>query len=241
MAASRFHLAPCGFLAALLVCLAVGTAAAESLRDREIRECQPGEIITWEDGTDRPAINSSLTFAYDAAGAPAWFPPALVMDLLARAAAAWSECGIQASAVAWGPAVANVPGLVRVRWSEQGSGGNFGLADIGHSTLSLGPKAFELLRTRNPTHDASTTLQMTLSHEMGHLFGLMAHSRRCVDVLSYYHNARGEKCFARDAEYAARGIDYRDVLPTACDIARCRIANRLRPVPPRTAAPGAQD
>jgi hypothetical protein len=106
-------------------------------------------------------------------------------------------------------------GLVTVQWSEKDSGGNFGLANVSRGTLSLGPKAFELLRTRNPAHNAGETLQMVISHEMGHLFGLMAHSRRCVDVLSYYHNGKGDKCFTRDGAPVAGGVEYRNSLPTA--------------------------
>mgnify|MGYP002138443102 CR=1 FL=1 len=49
----------------------------------------------------------------------------------------------------------------------------------------------------NPAHPAGDTLQMVVSHEMGHFFGLMAHSRRCVDVMSYYDNGQGERCFTR--------------------------------------------
>lgn len=217
----------------VLLCAANVPANAQSIRDREIQECWAGEILTWEDGVDRPALNSTLTFAYVPANAPPWFPADLVLELLTKAAAAWSECGIPASAAIWNPNNGRPPGLVLVQWGEKESGGNFGLANLGQGTLSLGPKAFQMLRERNPAHDGAVTLQMTISHEMGHLFGLVAHSRRCVDVLSYYHNGRGEKCVARDAAYAAKGGDYRAVLPTACDIARCRLANRLRPVPPR--------
>ena len=66
---------------------------------------------------------------------------------------------------------------------------------------------------------------MVIPHEMGHLLGLMAHSRRCVDVTSYYNNGKGEKCFARDMTQLRPGIEYRSVLPTACDLQRCMRAN----------------
>lgn len=121
------------------------------------------------------------------------------------------------------------PGLMIVNWSEKDSAGNFGLADFGRGKLALGAKAFEMLRKANPAYDAGQTLQMVISHEMGHLFGLMAHSRRCVDVLSYYHNGRGGKCMSREDIRYAGVVEYRHSLPTACDIARCRRANALPP------------
>ena len=86
-----------------------------------------------------------------------------------------------------------------------------------------------MLRTRNPAHDARQTLQMVISHEMGHHFGLMAHSRRCVDVTSYYDNGQGAQCFARDIKLLRSVPEYRASLPTACDIQRCRVANGLKP------------
>ena len=75
--------------------------------------------------------------------------------------------------------------------------------------------------------DALDTLQMVLSHEMGHFYGLMAHSRRCVDVLSYYHDGKGGQCFTRNPGLLKAFPEYRSSLPTACDIQRCRILNRI--------------
>ena len=66
---------------------------------------------------------------------------------------------------------------------------------------------------------------MVISHEMGHLYGLMAHSRRCVDVTSYYNNGKGETCHLRNGLPLPPRVEYRALLPTACDIARCRVAN----------------
>ena len=84
---------------------------------------------------------------------------------------------------------------------------------------------FRVLQQRNPAHPAGDTLQMVVSHEMGHFFGLMAHSRRCVDVMSYYDNGKGEQCRTRAGAMPAMRGDYRALLPTACDIARCRALN----------------
>lgn len=214
--------------------LAAGSFAAlgaESVREQEIRECRAGEISTWGDGQDRPAVGAPLIFDYQPAQAPAEFPVSLVAGMVARAAAAWSECGVRGELLAPGVAPGSSRGLVRVQWSESGAAGNFGLANLGQRTLSLGPKAFELLRAKNPRHDARETLQMVISHEMGHFFGLMAHSRRCVDVLSYYHDGRGGQCHSRDPAQVRTVAEYRHVLPTACDIARCRAANGKPPAP----------
>jgi hypothetical protein len=152
-----------------------------------------------------------------------------VLAAVQRGAAAWSPCGVAASVWPFSVQAADAPGAIAVQWSEAGSRGNFGLANLGQRTLSLGPAAFHLLRTRNPGHDASSTLQIVISHEMGHFYGLMAHSRHCVDVTSYYDNGQGEKCFTRDAAQMKNFAEYRSELPTACDLQRCRAANGWMP------------
>ena len=193
-------------------------------REGEIASCLVGEIKTWGDGQDRPAIASRLVFVYNHADAPPWFSAEQVATALRRAAEAWSQCGVPAQVVLIGQ-VAPSPGLVQIGWSDAGSRGNFGLADVGHHTLSLGPAAFRLLNTRNPSYPATQTLQMVISHEMGHLFGLMAHSRRCVDVMSYYTDGKGNRCTARSMSLLKSVTEYRSEMPTACDIERCRAVN----------------
>ena len=205
--------------------------AFDSMRDQEIAECRSGEISTWGDGLDRKALAPSLAFAYDPAGAPSWFAEAEVTALIERATAAWSQCGVPAQLVRQLSGPDPKRGLVVVQWSEAESRGNFGLANFGRATLSLSPAAFQLLRTRNPAHDGSETLQMVIAHEMGHLFGLMAHSRRCADVLSYYNNGKGEKCYTRMGPYVSGLGEFRSTLPTACDIERCRKTNGMPPLP----------
>lgn len=206
-------------------------AASESVRSQEINQCLNGELVTWGDGSDRPAIASSLKFAYSHADAPDWFSHAQVVAMVEKAAAEWSQCGIGVSMTGWGVMNILKPDVIRVQWSDRESLGNFGLANLGKRTLSLGPKAFALLKTRNPAYDSRQTLQMVISHEMGHFFGLMAHSRRCVDVLSYYNNGKGEKCYSRDPSQMRLVKEYRSILPTACDIERCRNINRMTPLP----------
>lgn len=203
-----------------------------SVREQEIAQCRPGEIATWGDGRDRPALSKPLRFVYWHAGAPAWFSATDVLNSLRRASQAWSACGVGSRVQQLG-AQEDVPaGAIVVQWSEPGSMGNFGLANLSQRTLALSAAAFQLLRTRNPKHPAEQILQMVISHEMGHFFGLMAHSRRCVDVTSYYHDGKGGQCYARDRSLLNTVAEYRSILPTACDIQRCRAANGLAPTPP---------
>lgn len=145
--------------------------------------------------------------------------------MVSKAATAWSQCGVAARLLPRTGATRATRGVIWVQWDERESRGNFGLANLGQRTISLSAKAFDLLNARNPNYDARETLQMTISHEMGHTFGLMAHSRRCVDVLSYYHDGKGRNCFKREPKESANVTEYRHTLPTACDIARCKAAN----------------
>ena len=207
------------------------TPSVAAVRDDEIAQCLSGEMVIWGDAQDRPAVSVPLVFVYDHATAPAWFDERLVLASLTNAASHWAECGIAATVINRPAAVASPERAVSVRWSDADSGGNFGLANYGQRTLVLGPAAFQLLRTRNTTHDARETLQMVISHEMGNLFGLMSHSRRCVDVTSSYDNGKGEKCTARDMTQLRLYPEYRSALPTACDIARCKVVNAALPRP----------
>jgi len=215
-------------LVALAAACATAPAQAESVRQQEIAQCLPGEIGTWPDGRDRPAAGGQVALVYRHAGAPPWFDEATVLGAVQRAAQAWAACGVPGQVVSEAAAALYPGSLVVVQWQEAGSRGHFGLADLGQRTLSLGPSAFQLLKTRNPRFPAQTTLQMVISHEMGHFFGLMAHSRRCVDVMSYYDNGRGETCSTRDGGSYKAVPEYRALLPTACDIARCRAVNPAR-------------
>jgi hypothetical protein len=212
-------------LACLLAVPWAWSAPFDALRAQEIAECRPGEVTTWGDGADRPAVAKSLVFAYRHAGAPPWFPQDVVLAAVERAAQAWSACGIPAGVLMLPPGGQAAPDAVTVSWSDEGSQRNFGLANLGLKTIALGPSAFQLLNDRNPAHDARATLQMVISHEMGHLFGVVAHSRRCVDVSSYYNNAQGEQCTIRGGQPRPLGVEYRSALPTACDIQRCKAAN----------------
>ncbi len=196
-----------------------------ALREQEIQQCRPEDIVTWGDGQDRPALASPLLLAYSHAGAPAWFTPAQVLTALERAAHSWSRCGVPSRVSLLQPGQALPPGGVFVQWSEIGSAGNFGLANLSRRSLAMNPAMFALLRERKPNYPAEQTLQMVVSHEMGHFFGLMAHSRRCIDVTSYYSDGKGGECQVADRALLKAFGEYRSVLPTACDIERCRRAN----------------
>ncbi len=211
-----------------LLALTVPFAAADPvLRNLEIQQCSASELATWGDGQDRVASAGAFTFSYRHAGAPAWFQEVQVLGLLQKAAAEWSKCGIPSQVMPAAPGAQSSRGNIIVQWDATSSAGHFGLANLSAYQLSLGAQAFHLLNQRNPTHNALDTLQMVLSHEMGHFYGLVAHSRRCVDVLSYYHDGKGGQCFTRHPGLLKAFPEYRSSLPTACDIQRCRILNRI--------------
>jgi hypothetical protein len=209
----------------LLACAFAPVQADGTLREQEIASCLPGEIVDWGDQQDRVAARRTLIFVYLHDSAPEWFDAEQVLNALRLAAQTWSQCGITVQVLSSGVSKSVSADAIKVQWSNTESRRNFGLANLGNKTLSLGPAAFLLLRTRNPTYDARQTLQMVISHEMGHFFGLMAHSKRCVDVSSYYDNGKGEQCLIRGGGRLPSGVEYRSVLPTACDIQRCRILN----------------
>jgi hypothetical protein len=216
----------CKLIILLLALTSSCVQAVIELRNQEIAECSQSEIKTWEDNRDTAAKFSPIIFYYDHTGAPAWFSEKQVSELIERAASAWSQCGIPALVVSKNNKAHPSTSMVSIDWNIAGSRGNFGLANLTQNQLSLGLPAFQLLNQRNPKHNALETLQMVLSHEMGHFYGMMAHSRRCIDVLSYYHDGKGGQCYSRFPDIIRKFPEYRSTLPTACDIQRCKILNR---------------
>lgn len=196
-------------------------------RSAEIKNCAPGEIANWGDGVDKPATGRDLNFLYISTDAPFWFDEKTVTDLIQRSATAWSACGVSAKVSLGDQRLYLLSNEIIIQWSDAKSQGNIGAADVPNKRLYLSPSVFKKLREIRPTYDSAYTLQMTLSHEMGHFYGLVAHSKRCVDVLSYYKNNTGELCTIRDRAEFSRVIEYRSALPTACDIERCRRVNNF--------------
>lgn len=199
--------------------------ALDSTRSSEIKECAAGEIATWGDGIDKPVAYKSLNFFYNSNGAPTWFNEKSVFDLIQLAANGWSECGISAQVSIDNQLHNRQTNDIVIQWSDSKSQGNIGASDFTQRKIYLSPSVFKTLREIRPTYDAKYTLQMTLSHEMGHFYGLVAHSRRCVDVLSYYKNNTGDLCNIRERSEFSKVIEYRSALPTACDIKRCQSIN----------------
>jgi hypothetical protein len=215
--------------AALALGLSNAAQAFSDTRSEEIASCLAGELQTWGDGRDAPSARAAWRFVYRHDGAPAWFGAAQVLAVLEQAARAWAPCGVpvqvvDAAAAQQRPADP-AQGQVQVLWSDSAVRGNFAAANLSQRLLALSPAMFALLRQRNPQYPAQQTLQMAVAHEMGHFLGLVAHSRRCVDVMSYYDDGKGGRCSLRDPAALKAHVEYRASLPTACDIQRCRSAN----------------
>lgn len=194
-------------------------------RNLEIARCTENELSTWDDGKDRKVSAAGLTFVYRHEGAPATLPQALVLERIKKSAKAWSLCGIPSKLELVTTSFRASPEKILIRWEASDGFGYFGLSDLAQHQLSLGVRAFDMLNQRNPYNDHLETLQMVLSHEMGHFYGLMAHSRRCVDVMSYYHDGRGGECLTKNPHLLKKFPEYRSSLPTACDIQRCKRLN----------------
>jgi hypothetical protein len=171
-------------------------------------------------------LSPSMVYVYDHQGAPDGFSEESVFASLKKASVAWDQCGGQNTVILKRDLSPSEAGLkITALWSDEDKLGTIGLANITKKTLTLSPEAFVNLRKANATRNLLETLQMVVSHEIGHFQGLTSHSRRCVDVLSYYTNASGEKCSIRNNGVMPTNIEYRSQLPTACDIQRCRASN----------------
>ena len=203
------------------------SASPTGLRESEIKQCLPNEIVTWNDGgKDTKMLSPSMVYVYDHQGAPEGMSEESVFASLKNASVAWDQCGGQNSVILKRDLNASVTGLkITAMWSDKDKLGTIGLANITKKTLTLSPEAFVNLKKANASRNLLETLQMVVSHEIGHFQGLTSHSRRCVDVLSYYTNASGEKCSIRNNGVMPTNIEYRSQLPTACDIQRCRASN----------------
>lgn len=207
-----------------------GSKESIAKRDEEIKSCLPGELKTWKDGLDRPIQQRLVTFTYQPSG-QSLLSSTDVRQMISEAARVWSECGIKVrlgTDVSTDTTPENLQ--VTVKWGSPSMEG-VAHANISSSVLLLSPKIFQILKDKGGESLLKDTLQMTLSHEMGHFLGMMSHSMRCVDVMSYYTSPSGEKCFLRDSNQFYSVPEYRSKLPTACDIERCkRLNGNLPPI-----------
>ena len=213
----------------LIICTVLATNTKTSadpiLRSHEIAHCSEHELATWGDGNDRRISVARLTFFYRHDGAPAWLRQHTVLELLQKSVNAWSLCGVPSKLDLASESFHSSPENILIGWNASSSFGYFGLANLATHQLTLGVQAFHLLNGRNPWNNHAETLQMVISHEMGHFYGLMAHSRRCIDVLSYYHDGKGGECYTKYPHLLNKFPEYRSALPTACDIQRCKKLN----------------
>jgi hypothetical protein len=204
-----------------------------SLRQDEIAICLPNEIATWSDGPkDTKMISTKMVFVYDHQGAPDFISEASAFAVLQASASSWDPCGGSNMVVLSSQMDSAYTGVkIAVHWSDKDKSGTIGLANITQKILTFSPEVFRKLKDINaakklPIEYLMETLQMTASHEIGHFQGLSSHSKRCVDVLSYYA-VGGKKCNMRGNVPMPKNVyEYRSSLPTACDIERCRMANK---------------
>jgi hypothetical protein len=214
-------------LAGFYFCVVVFSAeAATTIREDEIVRCPFAEVPTWPDGVDIAIPHKRLNFVYSHQSAPQWLSAEAVRSKIFSAAQAWSACGVKLMIVSeTGGLFPSGPQTIRIDWSDSQSLGNFGVADRSNRRLTLGPAAFEMLRSKAP-EATEYSLQLVISHEMGHFLGLQRHSRRCIDVMSYYSDDKGSECMSLVPNWKTGYREYRSHLPTACDVQRCKMINQ---------------
>ena len=204
-----------------------------ALRQEEISQCLTDDIKNWGDGEkDSKMLGAKMVFVYQHLGAPKSVSEQSILTVLKAAASSWDQCGGTNLVMSDKDYTTSTAGLkISVDWNEKDTVGTIGIANIAKRKLTFNPetvqKVFQINTSKNLNESyLQETLQMTASHEMGHFQGLSAHSKRCVDVLSYY-SVGGEKCTTRNGgPMPVSFYEYRSSLPTSCDIERCRIANK---------------
>ncbi len=203
------------------------------LRQEEISQCLTDDIKNWGDGEkDSKMLGAKMVFVYQHLGAPKFVSEQSILTVLKAAASSWDQCGGTNLVMSDKDYTTSTAGLkISVDWSEKETVGTIGIANIAKRKLTFNPETVQKVIQINASKNLNEsylqeTLQMTASHEMGHFQGLSAHSKRCVDVLSYY-SVGGEKCTTRNGgPMPVSFYEYRSSLPTSCDIERCRIANK---------------
>ena len=204
-----------------------------ALRQEEISQCLTDDIKNWGDGEkDSKMLGAKMVFVYQHLGAPKSVSEQSILTVLKAAASSWDQCGGTNLVMSDKDYTTSTVGLkISVDWNEKDTVGTIGIANIAKRKLTFNPETVQKVIQINASKNLNEsylqeTLQMTASHEMGHFQGLSAHSKRCVDVLSYY-SVGGEKCTTRNGgPMPVSFYEYRSSLPTSCDIERCRIANK---------------
>ena len=204
-----------------------------ALRQEEISQCLTEDIKNWGDGEkDSKMLGAKMVFVYQHIGAPKFVSEQSILTVLKAAASSWDQCGGTNLVMSDKDYTTSTAGLkISVDWNEKETVGTIGIANIAKRKLTFNPETVQKVIQINTSKNLNEsylqeTLQMTASHEMGHFQGLSAHSKRCVDVLSYY-SVGGEKCTTRNGgPMPVSFYEYRSSLPTSCDIERCRIANK---------------
>jgi hypothetical protein len=210
-------------------------AEALSLRAKEVAECPDGEMAT-QTALGNVPVNAmavggrfnALRFAYNPALAPESVPEARLGGMISAAAQAWSACGIPGQFVGTTQDLAGTGNTFIVQWYN-----SEGVPIAGYrkgTTIYLNAGHYQTMRAHSEVY-AQDVMQRLISHEMGHAFGLVEHSARCVDVMATEDSF--DKCDRNPA--APRTIRDTDKLffvkqqafPTACDIKRCRLVNGL--------------
>ncbi|WP_121242371.1 hypothetical protein [Sulfurisoma sediminicola] len=210
-------------------------AEAQRLRATEVAECPDGEMATQTAHGNVP-VNAlavagrfnSLRFAYNPALAPESVPEARLAGIISAAAQAWSACGIRGEFVGTTQDMSGAANTFVVQWYN-----SEGVPIAGYrkgTTIYLNAGHYQTMRAHSEVY-AQDVMQRLISHEMGHAFGLVEHSARCVDVMATEDSF--DKCDRDPA--APRTIRDTDKLffvkqqafPTACDIKRCRLINGL--------------
>jgi hypothetical protein len=210
-------------------------AEGQRLRAKEVAECPDEDMATQTAHGNVPANAlavggrfASLRFAYNPALAPESVPEGRLGGMISAAAQAWSACGIRGEFVGGTQDLAGAANTFVVQWYS-----SEGVPIAGYrkgTTIYLNAGHFEAMRAHSEVL-ALDVMQRLISHEMGHAFGLVEHSARCIDVMATEDSF--DKCDRepaaprpvrdKDRIYAVKG----EAFPTACDIKRCRQVNGL--------------
>jgi len=210
-------------------------AEAQRQRAKEVAECPEGEMATQTAHGNVPANAmavasrfGSLRFAYNPALAPESVAEARLSGMISAAAQAWSACGIRGEFSGTTQELAGAANSFVVQWYN-----SEGVPIAGYrkgATIYLNSGHYQALRAHSEAY-ALDVMQHLISHEMGHAFGLIEHSARCVDVMATedsFDKCDREPAAPRTLQDSGKIFFIKgQAFPTACDIKRCRQVNGL--------------